>query len=252
MVEVTPQQGSFPPDGPVTLSQTIPSYLYKQYDDDADLQAFVASFNALAQIYTDWFTDTSLPVYTGLSGQLLDWVARGLYGITRPILSSGRFSSVGPLNTYALNAWPLDKLRLVGPKNIANTSDDIFQRILTWNFYKGDGTRFNIRWLKRRIMRFLVGANGSAPNIGETYAVSLTFGANGLVSIRLSTVVRAITGGAIFGRFALNQFVPYNEMTTVQLPGPNVLPNEDILKEAIDSGVLQLPFQFSWSITIPH
>lgn len=208
----------FPPDGPVTLSQTIPSYLYKQFDDDSDIQAFVASFNTLAQIYVDWFTNTGLPVYTGLSGSLLDWVAQGLYGITRPTLSSGKFSSIGPLNTYEPNTWTINKLILVGPANISNTSDDIFQRIITWNFYKGDGTNFNIKWLKRRIMRFLIGENGSAPNIDNTYPVSIAFGANGAVNILLS----------------------------------EAFPNDGILAEAINQQVLQLPFQFSWSITLSH
>ena len=40
-------------------------------------------------------------------------------------------------------------------------TDDVFKRILTWHFYKGDGKNFSVRWLKRRIWRFLQGANGT-------------------------------------------------------------------------------------------
>src|SRR5208282_1169742 len=46
-----PQSGTFPPDGPTTVTTIIPSYLYQQYQDDDDLLAFVQVYNALAQGY---------------------------------------------------------------------------------------------------------------------------------------------------------------------------------------------------------
>src|ERR1700675_581252 len=115
----TPQSGTFPPSGPTTLTVPIPSYLYQEYADDADLQAFVGAFNALAGVYVTWFANVPLAAYTNaaISGPLLDWVAQGIYGMTRPVLSSGKFTSKGPYNTYAYNTWPLNKLRIIGPKN---------------------------------------------------------------------------------------------------------------------------------------
>lgn len=248
----TPQIGTFPPSGPVTLTNTIESYLYKQFDDDPSLQAFVASFNGMTNVYVQWFATISLPVYTGLSGSLLDWVAQGLYGFERPILSSGKFKAIGPLNTYQLNTQTIDTYRIVGPKNLAVTTDDAFQRCITWNFYKGDGTRFNIRWLKRRIMRFLIGANGTAPNIDQTYSISVTFGANGLASIKLSAIRRKIVGGTVVGEFFLNQLTALNNINTQLIPSPQTIYQlAPVLKEAIDQGVLQLPFQFTWTISVP-
>ena len=56
------------------LEQIIPMYLYQQYADDSDLQAFVSTFNTLAQGYLSWFTDfyqatplgfTHPPIYPG-------------------------------------------------------------------------------------------------------------------------------------------------------------------------------------------
>ena len=47
------------------LQKVIRSYLYQQYADDEDLQAFVAWFNAEGQEYVGWFASISLPVYTG-------------------------------------------------------------------------------------------------------------------------------------------------------------------------------------------
>ena len=250
----TPQSGTFPPPGPTTLTAPIPSYLYQQYADDPDLQAFVSAYNTLAQIYVTWFANVVLAAYTNpvIAGPLLDWVAQGIYGFLRPTLSSGKFTSKGPFNTYALNTWPLDKIKIIGPKNVAVTTDDIFKRIMTWNFYKGDGNRFNIRWLKRRIMRFLIGTNGTAPNIDQTYIVSVTFGTGNLVSIRISSGSRKITGGALYNRMRFNQRgVPFNGLLTTFIPGPSPLPNESVLKEAIQAGVLQLPFQYQFLITTP-
>lgn len=247
----TPQNGSFPPTAPTTLTEPIPSYLYQQYADDDDLQAFVNAYNALAGIYVTWFATIALPVYTGaqISGPLLDWVAEGIYGFIRPSLSSNQRRVIGPFDTYAYNTWPLNKQTILGPTNVTVTSDDNFKRIITWNFYKGDGTTFNIRWLKRRIMRFLIGENGSAPNIQNTYPISITFGNNNLVSIRISTGSRIITGGALFNRFAFNT-LPFNALITQFIPGPNQLPDENVLKEAIEAGVLQLPFQYQFLITV--
>lgn len=249
----TPQAGTFPPTGPTTLTQAIPSYLYEQYADDDDLQAFVAAYNGLAQQYVTWFATIGLPVYTStnISGSLLDWIAQGLYGIVRPSLSSGRNRDVGPYNTVVYNTLAYNRRRIIGPSNITFTSDDIFRRIITWNFYKGDGNKFNVRWLKRRIMRFLIGVNGTAPNIDNTYLISITFGAGNVVSIRLPGAgTRSLTGGALYNRFRFNTMA-YNAIRTNFTPGsPNPFPDASVLKQAIDSGVLQLPFQFQVSVSI--
>ena len=249
----TPQTGSFPPASPTTLTQTLPSYLYVQFADDENLQAFIASFNSIANSYASWFANVPLADYTNLNitDGLLDWTAAGIYGILRPTLSSGKFTSKGPYNTFALNTWPFKKLKVTGPQNIAATTDDIFKRIITWNFYKGDGDTFNVRWLKRRIMRFLNGVNGTAPNIDNTYPVSVSFGNNGFVSIRISSGTRKILGGALYNRVGFNaRGIPLNSLRTQFVPGPTQPADAPILKEAIDSGVLQLPFQYTFSVSI--
>lgn len=245
----TPQPGPFPPAGPTTVLNIIPSYLYVQYNDDPDLQAFVAAYNTMAQDYLDWFNNVNLPVYTGLSGALLDWVAQGLYGMVRPSLPSGRNLDKGPLNTYAFNTLGYNSRKSVGPANVTVTSDDLFKRIMTWNFYKGDGKTVTVRWLKRRIMRFLIGTAGSAPNIEQTYNISVTFGAPNIVSIRLTIGTRRIDGGALYNRFGLNA-MPYNALRTTFIPATDHLPNETVLKEAIAAGVLQLPFQYEFEVQV--
>lgn len=245
----TPQTGVFPPAGPTSLTKVIPSYLYQQYKADAACQAFVDAYNAFAQGYVDWFNQTPLPVYTNpaIAGALLDWVALGLYGIARPALSSGRRRVIGPYNTWAPNTLPLNVQRILGPTDVVVTSDDIFKRILTWNLYRGDGITFNIRWLKRRIMRFLIGVNGTAPNVDNTSPISVTIGP-GIISIQISQGTRKIVGGALYNRFMFNG-MPLNRLITQFVPGPSPLPNENVLKEAIDSGVLQLPFQYEYVVS---
>jgi hypothetical protein len=248
-----PTPGPFAPTGPLTVlfyNGQIASYLYQEYNDDDDLQAFVDSYNAIAQVYLDWFNTINLPVYTGdqIMGALLDWVGQGLYGVIRPALSSGQNTDIGPLNTWMFNQIPLDDRIIVSPGDVVATSDDIYKRIITWNYYKGDGRTFDVRWLKRRIMRFLEGVNGTAPLINNTWQVSVSFGIGNEVSIRLLTVERIITSGAIYGTFMFNS-MEFNEWETeIDFDYPP-LPNAAILVEALQSGALQLPFQYDFSVT---
>lgn len=248
----TPNPGPrpFPPSGPTSLTKVIPSYLYKEYEDDDNLQAFVAAFNEYAQKYVDWFNEINLPIYTSptITGDLLDWVAEGLYGIKRPTLPSGQNRNLGPYNTFAYNTLAYNEREVVGPDDYSATSDDIFKRIITWHFFKGDGKTFDIRWLKRRVIRFLFGENGTSFNIDQTYKVSVTFGVGNQVNINLSNGVGKITGGAIYNRFAFNS-VAYNKTTSIfQQFAP--IPNAAIFKQAVLAGVLELPFQFEFVVNI--
>ena len=201
-----------------TLQKTIPSYLYQQYADDDDLQAFVASYNTITQQYINTFNQLNLPIYTSdsITGSLLDWVGAGVYGYPRPSLPGTSGSSVGPLDTYGPDyKVPLNSQVTTAPGASPITTDDIYKRLLTWHFYKGDGKVFNMRWLKRRIMRFLIGTNGTAPNLPQTYQINVTFG----------------TGNAI----------------NITIPTYPVAP---LLAAAIASGAAELPFQFVFNVTV--
>ena len=244
----TPPNGPFPPSGPVSLLNTIPSYLYQEYSDDDDLQSFVAAYNSSVQSYVDWFNQTNLPVYTGapISGSLLDWVATGLYGYSRPILPSGNTQVIGPFNTYAFNTTDLNDEDVLGPPDFFVTSDDVYKRCLTWHFGKGDGKYFNIRWLKRRVMRFLTVANGEWGNVDQTYPVSVTFGTGNEVNINLQGVFRVALGGALFNAGQFNNFF-FDELDTTSFNIP-ISPLAPIFKAAVEAGVLELPFQFDWIV----
>ena len=241
----------FPPAGPTTLLKVIPSYLYQEYNDDDDLQAFVDSQNEITQGDVDWFVNINLPVYTSpsIAGPLLDLVAFGIYGMTRPALPSGTNRNIGPYNTWLYNQIAYNQLKVIGNQDYVATSDDIFKRILTWQLYKGDGKVFNIRWLKRRIMRFLFGANGTDPPAVTTYPISVTFGPANQVNINIGLGTRTVTGGALYNAFAYNQ-TAYNQLNSFYTPAPGI-PTAAILKEAILSGAVELPFQFSYTVNTP-
>ena len=206
------------PVSPTTLVNVIPSYPYIQYNDDASVQAFVQAFNQMAQQYVNTFNQLNLPIYTSntIVGPLLDWVATGLYGYPRPGLPTAGITAKGPYNTYAYNSAIAYGGNTLGEnQTFTATSDDIYKRCLTWAFYKGDGKQFNIPWLKRRIVRFLTGANGTAPDIDSTYNISITFTGAYAATITIAT-------------------------TTIST----------ILKAGVVSGALQLPFQIDWTVTL--
>jgi len=232
------------------IIKTIRSYLYWQYSDDDDLQAFVAAYNAMSQQYLDWFNTVDLPVYTGLSGYLLDWVATGLYGYPRPVLPSGRTRDRGPYGTYPYGTTlPYGALRRVAPTTYYATSDDVYKRCLTWHFYKGDGKYFNVRWLKRRIMRFLTGTDGTAGLTDETYQVSIQFGTNNQVNINILNGQRLLTGGSFYGRLRYGAARALGSLqTTFRRYAPLTL--GPVLQAAISSGALELPFQYRFIVTI--
>lgn len=183
---------AFPPPGPVTVTKTIPSYLYVQYNDDDDLQAFVVGYNGMAQDYVDWFNQAGVPIYTGLTGSLLDWVGVGLYGYARPTIESFAVSAKGPVNTFLLNTIEVDQYIPGTAATFFLASDDVYQRCLTWHFYKGDGKVFSLLWLKRRVLRWLYGTNGTDVNVADTSGVSITISGH-TVTIDLSRITNVTT-----------------------------------------------------------
>lgn len=208
----------WPPTGPTSVQNVIPSYAYVQYQDDDEVTAFFEAYNIYAQAYTDWFNNLNLPIYTRspVEGTLLDWVAAGLYGIIRPGLpTSTGTPSEGPLNTWRANSLPVNGYRPGIPDTFTATTDDTFRRILTWNFFKGDGKVFTPTWLKRRINRFLNGLNGTNVQNDTTYDVSVYPTAFKEWTIKLATTAQS-----------------------------------NIFKAAVETGAIELPLQIIWTVTL--
>lgn len=185
------------------LQQVIASYLYWQFSDDDDLQAFVASQNALSQGYLDWFNTTPLGLYTSpnITGPLLDWIGQGVYGITRPVLSTQTTTRIAGYNSAAYNTVPYNGMLFSSSGSATIVNDDIYKRVLTWHLYKGDGQVFSLQWLKNRVNRFLNGANGSDyPVLNDPPSIKVsgtTFTISAVQSVALTTLQGLIVNGSL-------------------------------------------------------
>lgn len=203
------------------LASIIPSYLYQQYADDPNLQAFIDAYNTLAQSYLDWFNQTPFGLYTSptISGSLLDWIGLGVYGIARPVFStlSTRYL------TDAINQLPTNTIATDGSEHqqsgtaiVAN--DDYYKRAITWATYLGDGRVCNAAALRKRIARFLYGLNG-----GD---ITLTQAQNVSISVQTGPV-----------KYVIN------------LPSA-ANPAASYFQEGFNSGTLAFPFQLSATVNI--
>ena len=235
-----------------TLSSVLPAYLYEEYSDDDSVRAFVDAYNSIVQNYVDAFNAINLPIYTAVQivSALLDFIALNLYNQVRPVLSSNSLYVEGTLGTVTLGDFvPLGEEIIINDSTYMSVSDDIFKRIITWNFWRGDGPYFTIRWLKRRIMRFLIGENGTAPNIDQTYDISVSF-SDDTFFINITGLTATMITGDLFGleQPGIGPALGTITATVASNPVPPLLP---ILKEAIEQGVLLLPFQKSFVVNIP-
>jgi hypothetical protein len=132
----------------------------------------------------------------------------GVYQITQ----TGTYTFTYPL---AANPGTVTTEGQLGT-TVNSANDDIYQRVITWNFYRGDGYQFNVSWLKNRVYRFLMQANGVPEPIPNTYGVSVTFSSGNTVTIGIASSINA---------------------------------NAAILQALINSNVLQLPFQYTFKVT---
>lgn len=218
------------------LQQCISSYLYWEFSDDDNLQAFVGSQNALSQGYLDWFNQTPLALYISpnINGPLLDWIANGIYGISRPVLATQSTLIIAGYNSTAYNTMAYDDLDYSESGMAVQASDDIYKRVMTWDLYRGDGQVFTLGWLKNRINRFLNGANGT------DYAVL-----NAPPSISVSGTVFTVTWflSDIFTNF---QLCYANNALAFPFQYTMAFINVTFIN---DGGVLQLNNPFSYPIS---
>lgn len=201
---------------------TIPSYLYFQYSDDENLPALIDAYNTMTQNNVDWFNSLNLPIYPLLSGTLLDWVGEGLYGYPRPVFSSTtKITSNGAIDTFVTDNLPISAADYSSEGTSYTIPDDIYKRVLTWLFYKGDGHQFSITWLKRRLYRFLFAPAGWDINIAYTPMISVTFKSD-----------------------------PFLEPLCVCVINDAPNPVGKYLEDFINSGLSQLPFRFRYQATV--
>ncbi len=237
-----------------TLTAPLLAYVYQQYADNDEVSAFFEAVNNICQSnYVDFFNTYDLAVYTEstISGALLDWCATGIYGMTRPTIPTGNAYNLGQYNTLVYNSDPFNYAAESGQVSYVTLNDDLYKRCLTWNFYRGDGGTFSFTWLKKRIARWLIGANGTAPTIDETYAISVKDIGNRTIQIVLNTSQVIITNGAYADTFLGNTIEP-NYVTTTPIVYPIGFTNALALtfQSLINSQVLQLPFMYTFEVVV--
>ncbi len=203
----------------VPVDKIIPAYPFVQFNDDKDVVAFFTAYNVIAQQYLNAFNELSLPYWpsASISGYLLDWIAEGIYGASRPYVRIADLSiAKGAYDSIEYNAIAYAKLNKYQPGKTQYLPDEYFKRILTWNFYKGDGYQFCVPWLKRRLARFIHGSAGKDPILQNTFDISVTSNA---------------------GKFDI----------TVPDYGDGM---GAFLKVAIDQQLVNLPFIYSYNVTV--
>ena len=230
---------------PNSLQTIAPSYLYQQYADDSDLQAFVAAYNGIVQGYLDQMNNAPLGLYTSgnISGLLLDWIAQGIYGIDRPYLSQLVTRTYGALGTYGIGTKAIGSFLISQTGTSQAVTDDIYKRVMTWYLYRGDGYKMSIQWLKRRVARFLYGANGGDIDVNEIYNVNITqtelhYNNGGLGTYGIGT--KAI--GSLTQEHKL-----INHAITIQVPSSNI---GQVFQSLIANNYLALPFQVKFTVIL--
>ena len=226
----------------------VASYLYQQYayDDTTQyLQPFFTAYNNTSQQYLDQINNLNLPNYwsPSIAGNLLDWVALSLYGFERPVLPKGLAQTVGLYNTNPLDVFAYNQEEQLAPTTFYVTTDDIFKRCITWNFFKGDGMQFDIQWLKRRVVRFLIG--GANPDIQEHWQISVTFPSPYTVDIGINAGISVGLNDSLFNTFEFDQRPLNTGAALVAVIPTNLAP---ILQSAINAGVLQLPLGYTYNV----
>ena len=226
------------------------SYLYAQYSDDEYVQAFVDEFNAIAQGYLDWFNATPLSVYTdsSISGALLDWIAQGVYGITRPSISSETTTEYGEWNTAPWNTVPFNGFVIDISGGIQVASDDVFKRLMTWILYRGDGVRMTMQWLRRRVTRFIYGTGGTDIDLGLLQNISIAAAAGAGAT---SNII-AGTNSAATNSMATNSAKPKSGSAGASIYNitiPN-LPASQSFLALVKAGMIPMPMQFDFEVTI--
>ena len=199
-----------------TITTTLNAYPYAEYTNDPYIPAFFGSFNSISQGYLDWFNQTPLSVWTNpnISGLLLDWIGQGIYGISRPVLSSLTTTTTSGLATMPLATGPLAALAYSSSGTAVVATDDIYKRCLTWALYKADGSQASLHWIRRRTARFIFGPYGV--DVSPNY---------------FSQVQVTISGDAV----------------TITVPNDT---SGQWFQQCINNKVLPLPFQLTYSVTL--
>lgn len=228
------------------ISELPPSYLYSQYRDDANMQAFRDSYNDLVLTYLQWFNDNPLAVYSQstISGSLLDWVGRSIYQISRPVLSTTSTIFRDSLISLPLIARPLPDSVVYQTGGSQLVSDDVYKRMLTWILYRGDGVNSSLSWLRRRVARFLYGSNGANCDPSDYLSVYIKYTPVTTHSLLVGSTNSGMTNSSPTNAL-YSSTISQGGNTTIAVPPTGMGPT---FQKLFQEGVLPVPFQSNISV----
>ena len=223
--------------------QNVPrAYPYAQYSDDPNVSAFFTAYTQIAQGYLEWFNQNCLGIYTDKSGPLLDWIGTNLYGLPRPVVGTQRQTQQGAIGTFTIGTQAIGINKITRNDIAQPVGDDIYKRYLTMWLYMGDGKQMSIDWIRRRVARFLFGANGSDVPVQDLQKVSVAIplmprrGAIGTFAIGTQAIA-VLPAQTKYAAHSLNINIPVAAASTQ-------------FQLLFNAGLVPLPFQINFSVTI--
>lgn len=227
------------------LTDIIPAYIYKQYQDDENILAFADGINSLSQEYLDWFNQTPMGVYTNsnVAGALLDWVGNNLYGLFRPTISTSSITSSGELGTNTLGTHTIGTLTVTNSGTAQVANDDIYKRLMTWFLYRGDGVQMSVEWVRRRVARFIYGAYGADIDVGLITNVG--------IALPTDSTTLGSTNSFAVNTQAVNTSVPITitQSHALVITVPNIAMG-NTFQTLFNGNYLPLPFQVNFKVVL--
>jgi hypothetical protein len=226
----------------------IKPYCYYQYGKYPDVQAIVESYNIDLQAFIDALQGLNFPFYRSLQGDLLDWCANSVFGLKRPVISTGN-ATLGSFAGQVISNSLVTNGFLKGESSIGfqKLSDDLFKKVIAWHVFKRDGIDFNIAWLKKRIARFIAedffddNYNSSLISIELPVRKKIPyFGCIGM-NLTNSIAINSFINPNIF-------FIDSNSKWTIKIKDNN--PNSISFKWLMKSKMLEIPFCNDYEVII--
>ncbi|WP_138110670.1 hypothetical protein [Burkholderia gladioli] len=177
-----------------------------------------------------------------INGPLLDWIGAGIYGISRPVLSTLSVKNYGAYNTRPYNSLAYDRRLHVNSGTATAANDDIYKRVLTWHLYLGDGRQMSLQWLRRRVARFIFGSNGSDIPVDYLRQIGLTRQAIGYAGSYVTPPYNTQAYNTHKSRQTLA-----SHSLQISVPPGQISQDFQIL---LNQGYLALPFQVKFTVVI--
>jgi hypothetical protein len=165
----------FQPDSGIGTVYVYP-FVGNGFEKSKDVRALFDTCNAELDSIIQSLSRLNLGLYLDKEGAWLDWIAKGVFGFSRPSIAiTELLSSQGGFNNFGFDKRGYGYSVNANTTAFVTLTDDQFKKYLQWHLWRGDGYQFSIPWLKARVARF-AGVAISAVSIsvtGSLYTITL-------------------------------------------------------------------------------